>query len=119
MQSCRRKVKEMIKASITLAIVTTVISFLMSALSMFPLTSAANENNAASTEEGIDQVGERFSLCYKDIINDLASFQEDPSLERAEGRQAEFTNYARNLMGQYEDFTNGLRDKLDTMTIQP
>ena len=109
----------MIKASITLAIVTIVISFLMSTLSMFPLTSEASENKVASTEEAIDQVGEQFSLCYKDIISDLASFQKDPSLERAEERKVEFTSYARNLMKQYDDFTNELRDKLDTMTIQP
>ncbi len=108
----------MIKASITLAIMTTVISFLMSVLSTFPLTDEASENNAAA-DEGIDQVGEQFSLCYKDIINDIASFQKDHSLERAEDRKVEFTGYARNLMEQYEEFSDGLRDKLDTMTIQP
>jgi hypothetical protein len=88
----------------------------MSILGSFPLTSTANTDSSSESDPDMEEVGERFTLCYKDLINDLASFQNDPSQERADERKETFTSFAQDLMERYETFADGLRNKLDKVT---
>ncbi len=107
----------MIKASITLAVLSIVLSFLMSTLSAFPLTTKATTNSESSNiTGGAEQVSKQFTLCYEDLINDIASFQDDPSLERAEARKEAFTDFARDLTGRYEGLSKEFGNRLDTIT---
>jgi len=106
----------MINGSITLAVIAIIVGFLISILGAFPLTSAASIDSSNESDSDIEQVGERFTVCYKDIINDIASFQDDPDLERANERKETFTSFAQDLMERYETFADGLRNKLDTIT---
>ena len=106
----------MINGSITLAIIAMIIGFLVSILGAFPLNSTANVDSSSESDPDIEQVGERFTLCYEDLINDLASFQNNPSPERADERKEAFTSFAQDLMERYETFADGLRNRLDQIT---
>ncbi len=111
----------MIKISITFAILSLILSFLMCALGEFPLATTAvtdseHSNAIGYGPRGMEQVGDRFEVCYKDIINDIASFQDDPSLERAEARKEAFTGYAGDLADRYKGLAEGLGERLDSIT---
>ena len=111
-------------ASITISIIAIVTSFLIGILSSFPL-GAEGEFNSAPNEDsefdssGIEEVGERFEVSYSAIINDIASFQRDPDLERANARKEAFRGFAQQLIGEYKDFSDELQVQLDELTSQP
>ncbi len=115
----------MIKASIVLAIISIVLSFIMGVLDAFPFADAANSGQEYMHVSGdsdhpageVVAVSNQFSLCYRDIIEDIASFQDNPSLERANARKEAFTGYAEELKGSYEGFAEDLSRKLDTVAI--
>jgi len=122
----------MVGASVTLSIITIVISFLLGVLGTFPLSGGGSDGNSqqvdnppAVTEDssefdatGIEEVSGQFLTCYTDIIDDIASFQENPSLERAEARKEQFTQFAQEMIGKYQGFSGEMQGKLDELTSQ-
>jgi len=104
----------MVGASIVLSIITAVACFAMSALGEFPLSQGGSLDAALGEDQGqsVQDVGEGFLLCYTDIIEDLASFQHDPSLERAEARRDAFIDLARSLIGKYRDLSQEAASRL-------
>ncbi|MBT4510615.1 MAG: hypothetical protein HOC20_00200 [Chloroflexi bacterium] len=110
-------------ASITLSLIAIVVSFLVGILSGFPLgaegdTTGTSGETSEFDAAGIEEVGERFELSYNAIITDIASFQRDPSLERANARKEVFREFAQQLVGEYKDFGDGLQGQLDELTSQ-
>lgn len=109
----------MLKASITLGVIGMVVTFLVAVLGAFPLSSGAsnadiypNDDNANSVE----RAGDMMLSSYTDIINDLVSFQDNPSLERAEARKNAFINYAQNTEERFKVFHQTLGSKMDELT---
>jgi hypothetical protein len=104
-----------------------VVTFLIGLFSVFPLGSTASEaaNFSSDTEgtqtidvDSVEEVAELFLLSYQDLIEDIVSFQDDPSLDRAESRKRTFIAFAQDVMARYQDFTRELREKLDELTLE-
>lgn len=117
----------MVTASITLSVIAVVISFILGVLGAFPLSDGSTIGSAAPGDDGgsstfdsanVQQAGDNLLLGYTDIINDIASFQKNPDLERAEARKRAMTEYAEGLLGRYEGLSNDLSDKMDELTLQ-
>lgn len=111
----------MVTASITFSVITIVVSFILGILGAFPLTDGAvadrqdGDGEPSNISEGMGQVSEGFMVCYTDIINDIASFREDPDLERAEARKEAFRQFAEGLVHQYEGFGERMEGMLDSV----
>ncbi len=101
----------MVSASITLSIVAVIVSFILSVLGAFPLSDGTTVGDAlpnADDSSKVQSAADGLLLGYTDIINDIASFQKDPDLARAEARKEAMFRYARELLGQYEGFSGTL-----------
>lgn len=111
----------MVTASITLSIIAVVVSFVLGALGAFPLSDGTTIGDALPGTDGSEKVqtaADGLLLGYTDIINDLASFQKDPDLARAEARKEAMFRYARELLGQYEGFSGTLSASLDDLPLR-
>lgn len=111
----------------TLGIIALVIAFLLGMLSAFPLSKdaclAANSSSESATSQPNDTnamtaVGERFLLNYQNIVEDIASFQDNPSLERANHRKQALTRFAEDATERYRVFGGELNDILEKLTVQ-
>ena len=117
----------MLNASITLGVMAIVVTLLVGLLSAFPLSSGLNDSANYSTDTGdtqtlntgdVKKAGDLIMLNYTDLINDIASFQNDPSLERAEVRKNIFRNYAQNVANQFQVLDRTLSGKLNELAPQ-
>ena len=108
----------MIGASITLSVVVTVISFILAVTGSFPLGDVGNGSGDPSDEfstADVEEAGRRIEASYCAIIEDIASFQKDPDLARAEARKEAFTEFAQGLIGDYKDLSDELQTDLDDL----
>lgn len=111
------------KALATIGVVMMVLGFLASAVGAFPLvdTAAANpvtEETPFSTE-AVQQTAAQIGTMYTTIIDDLASFAENPDLALATERRDTMTAYAEDLAGRFQLFATDLQLELDTITEAP
>ena len=114
-------------AVLVLGLISLIVTFLIGVLSAFPLSGAAvdtsippsaTESTLSLDVEAVEEVGERFSTAYHSLLEDIISFQHDPSLARAEARRDEFVSYAQQVIQLNQDFAQKLGDKLDGLTLQ-
>ena len=117
----------MVKVGVTIGAIMLVITFMLGVLGAFPLSSGANGaiqyTSVTDEEESLDvdaveEVGDLLLLSYTDLIDDISSFQHDPSIERAESRKNAFRDYADDLVTRFQDFASTLRVKLDELTAE-
>lgn len=111
----------MVGASITLSVITVVVSFILSVTGSFPLGDISGEADNPSGEfntADVEEAGKRLEASYCAIIEDIASFQKNPDLERAEARKEAFTEFAQSLVGQYKDLSDDLQTDLDNLITQ-
>ena len=111
----------MVGASITLSVITVVISFILSVTGSFPLGDVGSEGGDPSGEfnpADVEEAGQRLEASYCAIIEDIASFQKNPDLERANARKEAFTEFAQSLVGQYQDLSEDLQTDLDELIDQ-
>ncbi|MDD5094326.1 MAG: hypothetical protein PHV74_08120 [Dehalococcoidia bacterium] len=116
----------MVNTAVTFGVIAIVVAFLFSLLAAFPLSSGALDmanptGDGESTPQGIDGVegvGDMLLFSYNDIITDIASFQDNPDLARAEARKNAFIGLAQNLGGQYKDFSQTLRGDMDELIAE-
>ncbi len=114
-------------AGVTFAVITAVVAFLVTLLGAFPLSDGAIDTpnysgNNGDTEsldvEGVEAVGDMMLLSYTDIISDLVSFQDNPSLERAEARKEAFVNLAESFVGSYREFSHTMQGDMDELIAE-
>ncbi|HAZ31911.1 MAG TPA: hypothetical protein DCY61_04355 [Dehalococcoidia bacterium] len=112
-------------AALVLGLVSLVVIFIIGILSAFPIDSTTGEaaippSNYQDTQDfsvdAVEEAGERFLFSYNSVIEDLVSFQRDPSLERAEARRDALISYAGNVQERFEGLSHELRERLDQLT---
>ncbi|MCL0090113.1 hypothetical protein M1O54_07195 [Dehalococcoidia bacterium] len=112
-------------AALVLSLVSLVVIFIIGILSAFPIDSttgatAIPPSNHQDTQnfsvDAVEEAGERFLFSYNSVIEDLVSFQRDPSLERAEARRDALISYAGNVQQRYQGLSHELRKRLDQLT---
>ncbi len=113
-------------AALVLGLVSLVVVFIIGILSAFPLDSTAGKaaippGNHTDTQDfsvdAVEEAGERFLFSYNSIIEDLVSFQRDPSLERAEARRDAFVGYASHVQQRFAGLSRELRERLEQLTL--
>lgn len=128
------------RAFIVLSLIWLITGFIIALLGAFPLNTTASSvspgstndtfcsgstddtsypgsaNNTFRVQARADEAGESFASSYKAVINDLMSFQKNPSLERAEARRDTFTAYGQAAIKSFQSLAKGLQDKLDNLT---
>lgn len=109
---------------VNLGMIAMVLTFLLGILSIFPgrsdaaMTAQAQQVEAAPDEFSIDLievVGGLLGGSYMSVIDDVSSYQTDPSYERAESRRQEFSAYSGVLVGEFEGFADELTSELDAL----
>ena len=111
----------MVGASITLSVITVVLSFIIAVTGSFPLGDISGETGDPSGEfdtADVEKAGQQLEASYCAIISDIASFQKNPDLERANARKEAFTEFAQSLVGQYQDLSEELQTDLDDLIAQ-
>ena len=109
---------------VPLGLIGLVVAFLGTLFNGFPLPGVdgssidTSEIAASGDMEAVEEVGDRFAFAYCSIIGDVASFQTDPSLERANARRDEFVGYSKALIDRYKDFTVQLQSELDNLALE-
>ncbi|MCL0063919.1 hypothetical protein M1N83_01755 [Dehalococcoidia bacterium] len=120
-------------AALVLGLVSLVVIFIIGILSAFPIPApgqgqvdsitgeaAIPPSNHQDTQgfsvDAVEEAGERFLFSYNSVIEDLVSFQRDPSLERAEARRDALISYAGNVQQRYQGLSHELRKRLDQLT---
>ncbi|MFP3975016.1 MAG: hypothetical protein ACLFVK_02200 [Dehalococcoidia bacterium] len=128
------------KAFIVLSLIWLITGFIIALLGAFPLNTTASSvslgstndtfysgsandtsypgsaNNTAYVQARAEEAGELFTSSYEAVVNDLMSFQNNPSLQKAEARRDTFTAYGQTAVKSFETLAKGLRDKLDNLT---
>lgn len=109
----------MVGASITLSVIAVVITFILGVLGSFPLGNGDEYDSSGGYDPAhIEEAGKRLELSYTGIIEDIASFQKDPDLERAEARKEAFTEFAESLVGEYKEFSEDMQLQMDDLISQ-
>lgn len=107
-------------AIIPLGIVSLVLSFLIGVTGSFPGVGAdvqaANADVEGSGVEAAEAVGNLFTAGFTGVINDIMSHQDNPDFARAEASRVEMAGFAEGLVPQFEDLSQELTEKLDTLT---
>lgn len=113
------------KAILPLAIAGLILSFLIGALSSFPIhaktaspPAAIDPNDDTFSVEKAQEAGNRFSSVYTSIIDDMMSFQKDPDYKRAESQRKAMVSYSESLVTQFQDFSAKMKGKLDELAPQ-
>ena len=100
-----------------------VLGFIASSVGAFPLAdvSAATpiDENTPFTTEVVEQTAAQIGTMYTTIIDDLASFAQNPDLALATQRRDQMTGYATDLAGKFQLFANDLQLQLDTIADAP
>ena len=52
------------------------------------------------------------------VIDEVSSFQTDPSFDRAESHRQEFAAYGEVLVGEFEGFTDELTSEFDKLQAE-
>lgn len=128
------------KALLVLSLIWLITGFIIALLGAFPLNTTASSVSLGSTNDTFysgsandtsypgsvndtshiqaraEEARELFTSSYEAVVNDLMSFQDNPSLEKAEARRDTFTTYGQTAVKSFEALAEGLRDKLDTIT---
>ncbi len=92
-----------------------VVTFLSGILSELPFQGTTSTVEDVEDVGDFDKVGEQFIDMYQLIVNDMVSFQQDPSLARAEDRSKKFINAAQNIQLSLRDFAQEFQEKLDEL----
>ena len=105
------------KAIVALGIIMLVLGFLSSVLSDFPLEGInASPNDPTEDDEfsieAVEATSAKVGSMYALIIEDIASFMDDPDLNRAEQRRQEMTAFASNFAEQLDGLAGALQTKL-------
>ena len=118
----------MVGTGVTFGVMAVTIAFLAAMLGGFPLAGEAIDGiGTYSTDietsntlniDDVREVGDGLLLSYTDIINDIASFQDNPSLERAELRKNEMIGYAQILTGQFKSFGDSMQEEMDDLVAE-
>ena len=69
-----------------------------------------------STIEAAEEVGEKFLTGYTSIIDGMMMHLENPDYETAEEQRQAITAYAEALQPQFQEFSEELQERLDTIT---
>ncbi len=110
------------KAILPLTIVGTVVAFLVAILAAFPVQGIAvaqsrvDVNNANFSKQSVEEAGNKFSSMYASVVDDLLSYQKDPSYERAEERRQAVTSYGEFLVNEFHILADSFQNKLDELT---
>ena len=72
----------------------------------------------AYNSESIDQVAELFSNRYMSVVDEIASFQADPDLHRAEARRQEMVFYGGMLADAFQAFAVTMQGGLEELAAQ-
>lgn len=113
------------KAILPLAVAGLILSFLIGALSSFPIHAkvdsppvAVDPNDDSFSVEKAQEAGNRFSSVYTSVIDDMLSFQKDPDYKRAESQRNAMVAYSESLITQFQDFSAKMKGKLDQLAPQ-
>lgn len=94
-----------------------ILTFLATALGGFPLSPAPDSANPS--EYTVQDVGNRFLSVYYAVVEDIASFQDDPSVERALARSDSFMGYGQSVAQDYQDFSSQLIQNWGQLSDSP
>jgi len=107
-------------AIIPLGIVSLVLSFLIGITGSFPGVGsdveAINAEVEWNTAGSAEAVGSLFIAGFTGVIDDIMSHQANPDYERAEAKRVEMLGFAEALIPQFEDLSQELTKKLETLT---
>jgi hypothetical protein len=108
----------------TIGVIMLIIGFLSSALGAFPLvdisaSSAPIDEDTPFSTQLVEETSGKIGTMYSTIIEDIASFADNPDLALAQSRLDEMTVYAEDLATRTQLFANDLQQKLDVITTAP
>ncbi len=98
----------------SLGILGIVVAFLVGVLSGFPtldmpLPGPASAQDEAYSVEAVHQAAGLFAGSYMSLVNEIASFQQDPDYERAELRRQQMVAYGQSLMPRLQGLEQQLQ----------
>ena len=73
----------------------------------------------AYSAESIDQATQLFSNNYMSVVDEIASFQTDPDLRRAETRRHEMASFGGFLADALRAFGAMMQGGLEELAVQP
>ena len=73
----------------------------------------------AYNTESIYQAAELFSDKYMSVVDEVASFQTDPDLGRAEARRQEMVSFGGTLANAFHAFAVTIQGDLEGLAVQP
>ncbi len=109
------------KAFAIFGLIGLIITFLTTVLNGFPLSATPlNTGTSLSGTDSLDvnnvqQVGNQFLSMYCSVVEDIASFQQDPSVERAVARRDAFLKYGKDTASNYQTFTTELTENFNQL----
>ncbi len=112
------------KAFAVLGLLGLIMTFLVTLMSGFPLNAAPDNVSASSNDENtndfnvntVQEAGNQFCSLYCSVVEDITSFQHDPSIERAVARRDAFFEYGQNAAQDYQDFTSELIERFSQLS---
>lgn len=117
----------MLGTGVTFGVMAVTVAFLAAILGGFPLTGQAGDINSYSTDieatdtlntNDVQELGDSLLLSYTDLIDDIVSFQDNPSLERAEQRKNEMIGFAKILTGEFQSFSDSMKGEMDDLVAE-
>ena len=102
----------------TLGIVGIVVAFMISVLGSIPVAadndvplvdSAIDESHSV---EAVHEAAGMFSSRYRSMIDEIISYQTNPSYQRAESRRQEMETASAAIVGKFKELEVTLRSKL-------
>ena len=97
-----------------LSLIGTIAGFLLVVMGQFPgignTVPPPSEN--ATTDELVRQAADRFGSIFTFVIDDVASFREDPDYDRAEFKRQELSIYAISILPEFQNFADEMRSRL-------
>ena len=103
------------EAIITLSLMGLIITFLSGILSEIPFQGVTYNVEDVEDVRDFEKVGEQLFDVYKTIVDDLVTFRQDPSLERAEGRSQALVAAAGSIQASFQSFASEFQEKLDEL----
>ncbi|MDP3062037.1 MAG: hypothetical protein Q8O40_02305 [Chloroflexota bacterium] len=114
------------KAILPLGVAATVLGFLLTVLSQFPIN--GNANGAGQADPGgtetfsvelVEKTADQFNGAYAWVIDDLISYQKNldrPEYQRAESQRQAMVSYADALIPQFKELASKLEGQLNDLT---
>ena len=104
-------------------LISLILAFLVGILGGFPtLGSEASDPGVDSVQadqsnvEAAEEVGDLFLSGYSSIIDGMMAHLESPDYDKAEEQRQAMVAYAEALQPQFQEFSDQLQEKLDTIT---